>query len=100
MGSMRIVAVVSVLGLLLPLFSHLLAGSNNTLTWLIDLASHWQWIFLSGLAICVSVTVWSSRRWALLLLAVPLPWLTAVSYTHLTLPTTDVVCRSRWSPYH
>ena len=24
----------------------------------------------------------------------------AVSYTHLTLPTTDVVCRSRWSPYH
>ncbi len=22
----------------------------------------------------------------------------AVSYTHLTLPTTDVVCRSRWSP--
>ena len=23
-----------------------------------------------------------------------------VSYTHLTLPTTDVVCRSRWSPDH
>ena len=23
-----------------------------------------------------------------------------VSYTHLTLPTTDVVCRSRWSPSH
>jgi hypothetical protein len=45
---MRIVAVVSVLGLLLPLFSHFLAGSNNTLAWLIDLASpdrcggHWQ----------------------------------------------------------
>ena len=26
--------------------------------------------------------------------------LTAVSYTHLTLPTTLVKCRSRWSPYH
>ena len=25
---------------------------------------------------------------------------TAVSYTHLTLPTTCRVCRSRWSPYH
>ena len=25
---------------------------------------------------------------------------TAVSYTHLTLPTTDSTCRSRWSPYH
>ena len=25
---------------------------------------------------------------------------TAVSYTHLTLPTTRLVCRSRWSPSH
>ena len=24
----------------------------------------------------------------------------AVSYTHLTLPTTLSTCRSRWSPYH
>ena len=24
----------------------------------------------------------------------------AVSYTHLTLPTTIPSCRSRWSPYH
>ena len=23
-----------------------------------------------------------------------------VSYTHLTLPTTKALCRSRWSPYH
>ena len=23
-----------------------------------------------------------------------------VSYTHLTLPTTGIRCRSRWSPYH
>ena len=23
-----------------------------------------------------------------------------VSYTHLTLPTITVRCRSRWSPYH
>ena len=27
-------------------------------------------------------------------------WWVAVSYTHLTLPTTLVKCRSRWSPYH
>ena len=25
---------------------------------------------------------------------------TTVSYTHLTLPTTCNLCRSRWSPYH
>ena len=24
----------------------------------------------------------------------------AVSYTHLTLPTNIIRCRSRWSPYH
>ena len=24
----------------------------------------------------------------------------SVSYTHLTLPTTVLKCRSRWSPYH
>ena len=24
----------------------------------------------------------------------------SVSYTHLTLPTISLVCRSRWSPYH
>ena len=29
-----------------------------------------------------------------------LPDAGAVSYTHLTLPTTRLVCRSRWSPYH
>ena len=27
-------------------------------------------------------------------------WWGAVSYTHLTLPTIHVLCRSRWSPYH
>ena len=27
-------------------------------------------------------------------------WFEAVSYTHLTLPTTLHECRSRWSPYH
>ena len=26
--------------------------------------------------------------------------LTPVSYTHLTLPTSHITCRSRWSPYH
>ena len=26
--------------------------------------------------------------------------LKAVSYTHLTLPTKPMMCRSRWSPYH
>ena len=28
------------------------------------------------------------------------PMVEAVSYTHLTLPTKNSPCRSRWSPYH
>ena len=31
---------------------------------------------------------------------IPLMLFGAVSYTHLTLPTTLSTCRSRWSPYH
>ena len=27
-------------------------------------------------------------------------YFTTVSYTHLTLPTIALLCRSRWSPYH
>ena len=30
----------------------------------------------------------------------PVHILTPVSYTHLTLPTKEDECRSRWSPYH
>ena len=30
----------------------------------------------------------------------PLAFISPVSYTHLTLPTIHVECRSRWSPYH
>ena len=34
-------------------------------------------------------------------LTLTMEWKTgAVSYTHLTLPTNTVTCRSRWSPYH
>ena len=29
-----------------------------------------------------------------------LQYVSSVSYTHLTLPTTRLRCRSRWSPYH
>ena len=31
---------------------------------------------------------------------IPEAYSSAVSYTHLTLPTNTVTCRSRWSPYH
>ena len=36
----------------------------------------------------------------LIRLTMPFAFVTAVSYTHLTLPTILRSCRSRWSPYH
>ncbi|MHA6495004.1 endonuclease/exonuclease/phosphatase family protein [Pseudomonas borbori] len=60
-----------------PLLSHLLAESNGTLAWLIDLACHWQWLFLLGLVGFTTLAAWHDRRWAMVLLAAPLPWLTA-----------------------
>ncbi|MDP2747467.1 endonuclease/exonuclease/phosphatase family protein [Pseudomonas sp.] len=70
-------ALLCLLGLLLPLLSHLLADSAGTLAWLIDLASHWQWLFLLGLVVFAGLACCRDKRWAVLLLALPLPWLTA-----------------------
>lgn len=69
--------LLCLLGLLLPLLSHLLADSSTALAWLIDLASHWQWLFLAGLLVFAGLASWRDKRWAVLLLALPLPWLTA-----------------------
>ena len=62
---------------------------------------------------CPSVNEWIKKRWCIAverkkqLLPFATAWmdlesimLSAVSYTHLTLPTTRTSCRSRWSPYH
>lgn len=67
----------SLLGLLLPLLSNSLAGAPGTLPWLLDLASHWQWLFLAGLLLAALLGTWRDRRWLLPLLATPLPWLSA-----------------------
>jgi endonuclease/exonuclease/phosphatase (EEP) superfamily protein YafD len=70
-------ALLCLVGLLLPLLSHLLANSAGTLAWLIDLASHWQWLFWLGLVVFAGLACCHDKRWAVLLLALPLPWLTA-----------------------
>ncbi|GAB2893673.1 endonuclease/exonuclease/phosphatase family protein [Uliginosibacterium flavum] len=73
----RVLALLCLVGLLLPLASHLLAASDSTLAWLIDLACHWQWLYVCGLLVFGALAAWADRGWACLLLALPLPWLTA-----------------------
>jgi endonuclease/exonuclease/phosphatase (EEP) superfamily protein YafD len=70
-------ALLCAAGLLLPLATQALAGFGGPVAWLVDLASHWQWLFLPALLPAVALALRHHRRWAWLLLAAPLPWLTA-----------------------
>lgn len=74
---LRALIVICALGLLLPVVSEQLADSRSTLAWLVDLGSHWQWLFVAGLGFSATLVVWVDRRWAVCLLLVPIPWLTA-----------------------
>lgn len=72
-----VMAWLCLAGLLTPLLTRALADSNGMLAWIIDLSSHWQWLFLAGLLLFTSLSAWHRKQWAYLLLAAPLPWLTA-----------------------
>lgn len=69
--------LLCLVGLVMPIVSDVMAGTSGTMAWLIDLASHWQWLYLIGLVLAVVVAMLDDYRWGLMLLAVPLPWLTA-----------------------
>ena len=73
----RLLTLACVFGLATPLLSEGLDGFSNTLEWIIDLASHWQWLYLAGLVLACTIVVFTDRRWALWLLVLPLFWLTA-----------------------
>lgn len=64
-------------GLASPFLASVLAGSGGVAEWLIDLVAHWQWLFLLLLLLATAGACCSDRRWALLLLAAPLPWCSA-----------------------
>lgn len=97
-------------GLLLPLLNPWLAHSGGTLPWLLDLAVHWQWLYLLGLIAGVAAVLRVNRRWAMLLLLAALPFVTAspgapqladgpalsVATVNLHLDTTDVEKLAPW----
>lgn len=91
----RWLAPVCALGLTVPLISDVLAGSEGTLEWMIDLASHWQWLYLVSLVLACGILTLNDRRWALWLLAMPLVGLTAsspaIDVGHVTIQNTEVL---------
>jgi endonuclease/exonuclease/phosphatase (EEP) superfamily protein YafD len=107
---LRLLSVCCLIGLLLPLLNGPLSGARGTLPWLLDLASHWQWLFLAGLLLTALLGAWRDRRWLLLLLATPLPWLSAapilpagdggaelrVASANVHLSATEIAPLSQW----
>jgi len=73
----RVLAILAILGLLAPLLSHPLADAGGAVSWLVDLGSHWQWLFLLLLVVASAFLAVLDRRWAIVVVAAPLSWLTA-----------------------
>lgn len=66
-----------ILGLLIPLWPYQTPRQADLFLWIIDLASHWQWLYVAVLSLCVLRLAFKDRRWLLLLLFVALPWISA-----------------------
>lgn len=73
----RWLAPVCAFGLVVPIISDGLADSSTTVAWLVDLASHWQWLYLAGTIFACTIAIFTCRRRVLWLLALPLFGLTA-----------------------
>lgn len=73
----RWVVACCVAGLATPGISGLLSASGGTIPWLVDLASHWQWLYAAMLIPACVILMLDRARWGLVLLAIPLPLVTA-----------------------
>lgn len=69
--------LVGIFGVISPLFSFLLAGTEGMLAWLIDLAASFQWLYLALLLLGLMLSLRHSRRYLWVITLAPLPWLTA-----------------------
>lgn len=68
----------SALGLLMPLLTQALpADGVGRFAWLVDLVSHWQWLFIACLALGLVAAFFVARRHLFFALLLPLPWVTA-----------------------
>ena len=78
MKSPPFLLTVCLVSLSLPLVTtHLAAYPAGMIVWLIDLASHWQWLFMLGLIYSCMIAMRKNIRSGIVLFALPLPWLTA-----------------------
>jgi len=69
--------ILGLAGFTTPLVSRLLSGMEGSLPWLVDLAAHWQGLYLLLLLIGVLIASIKDSRFIAFLLLTPIPWLTA-----------------------
>lgn len=78
---LRILSIVlllaSFLGLTSPLLTPLLTESLHKLAWLLDLVSHWQWLYSLLLVLSILFLAGQQKWWCLGLSALALPLVTA-----------------------
>ncbi len=79
MRLVKFAALASGLAILIPLVPYRVEGDGNLLLWMIDLASHWQWLYVAVLLLCTPLLAWKDRRWLMLIVLAVLPWFTASS---------------------
>jgi len=74
----RLFVLFASLGLLSPLLTELAAPYSVHAAWLLDLASHWQWLHLTLLLTSVVLLARRNAVWLALLPMTALPWLTVM----------------------
>lgn len=107
----RFLVVAAVVGMLLPWVSHVLSGHDGKIAWAVDLAAHWQWLYLAALAVGALLGATIHRGWLVALLLAPLPWWSAaprlddaednhaefaVAAVNVHVSTRDATALARW----
>lgn len=71
------ITALAAVGLVTPLLTTSMAEADTTQAWLLDLAAHWQWLYLAVLIASTLSLMRRNRSYAALLCLAVLPWVTA-----------------------
>ncbi len=73
----RVLSALGGLGLCSPWMARAWPEDWPRGAWLLDLAAHWQWLYLAGLGMALGIALAAHRRWLAAAVLFPLPWLAA-----------------------